>query len=64
MTTKATVATLSQHAGESVALHGWIYKLRGKGKIAFLHIRDGSGIVSGEPAHPPPLRPTVSNVKF
>lgn len=45
MTTKATVATLSQHAGESVALHGWIYKLRGKGKIAFLHIRDGSGIV-------------------
>ena len=45
MTTKATVATLSQHVGESVALHGWVYKLRGKGKIAFLHLRDGSGIV-------------------
>ena len=42
---RATVRTLGDHAGSRVELRGWVYKFRGKGKIAFLHLRDGSGVV-------------------
>jgi asparaginyl-tRNA synthetase len=41
----ATVRTLGDHDGQRVELRGWLYKLRGKGKIAFLHLRDGTGVV-------------------
>jgi len=40
-----TVRALGEHTGERVELRGWVYKLRGKGKIAFLHLRDGTGVV-------------------
>lgn len=43
--TRTTIRHLSEHAGQEVELRGWLYKFRGKGKIAFLHLRDGSGIV-------------------
>ncbi|MCA8920656.1 MAG: asparagine--tRNA ligase [Planctomycetes bacterium] len=43
--TSATVRELKQHDGQRVELQGWVYKLRAKGKLAFLHLRDGSGIV-------------------
>ena len=33
--------------GKSVTLHGWIYNKRSSGKIAFLEIRDGSGMLQG-----------------
>ena len=45
MSAVATVRTLSAHVGEQVELRGWLYKQRGKGKIAFLHLRDGTGVV-------------------
>ena len=35
---------LSQHVGETVTLQGWLYAHTGKGKLAFLQVRDGSGI--------------------
>ena len=41
----ATVRTLDTHAGKRVELRGWVYKTRAKGKLCFLHVRDGSGIV-------------------
>ena len=41
----ATVRSLSQHVGQRVELRGWLYKMRGKGKITFLHLRDGTGVV-------------------
>jgi asparaginyl-tRNA synthetase len=41
----ATVRTLGDHVDQRVELRGWLYKFRGKGKIAFLHLRDGTGIV-------------------
>ena len=40
----ATIASLSQHEGRTVTLRGWLYNKRVKGKIAFLMIRDGSGV--------------------
>ncbi len=44
--TVATVSIkdLSNHIGQSVTLHGWLYNKTGKGKLAFLQVRDGTGI--------------------
>ncbi|MDX1384418.1 MAG: amino acid--tRNA ligase-related protein, partial [Thermoanaerobaculia bacterium] len=39
------VAQLGTYAGEVVTLRGWIDKKRSSGKIAFLQVRDGSGVV-------------------
>ena len=36
---------LSAHVGEEVTLEGWVYHLRSSGKLAFLELRDGLGIV-------------------
>ncbi|MCO5166716.1 MAG: asparagine--tRNA ligase [Planctomycetes bacterium] len=45
MTTFTTIDRLAEHAGQRVELRGWLYKQRGKGKITFLHLRDGTGVV-------------------
>lgn len=45
VTEVTTVRRLGDHVGARVELRGWLYKIRGKGKIAFLHLRDGTGIV-------------------
>ncbi len=39
------ISELSKHIGESVTLRGWVYSKRSSGKIKFLNVRDGSGIV-------------------
>jgi asparaginyl-tRNA synthetase len=41
------VEDLSQHIGEEVTLHGWLYNKRSSGKIRFLVLRDGTGLVQG-----------------
>ena len=41
----AYIEDLKKHVGQEVTLRGWLYNKRVKGKIAFLLIRDGSGIV-------------------
>jgi asparaginyl-tRNA synthetase len=38
---------LQQHVGESVTLRGWLYNKRSSGKIRFLVMRDGTGLVQG-----------------
>ena len=38
---------LKGHVGEEVTLKGWLYNTRSSGKLVFLQIRDGSGIVQG-----------------
>src|SRR3990167_1970912 len=40
-----TVRHLGDAVGESVTLHGWLAQKRSSGKIAFLQVRDGSGVV-------------------
>ena len=42
-----TVNKLSHHVGEIVSIRGWLYNRRSKGKLHFLLIRDGTGIVQG-----------------
>ncbi len=38
---------LNKHAGEEVQLRGWLYHKRSSGKIRFLLLRDGTGVVQG-----------------
>ena len=42
---RVRVADIRHYAGQSVELAGWLYNLRRSGKIAFPHIRDGTGII-------------------
>src|SRR6266566_3303176 len=41
----AYVEDLKKHVGEEVTLKGWLYNMSSKGKLCFLQVRDGSGIV-------------------
>jgi asparaginyl-tRNA synthetase len=41
------IRELSEHTGETVEIRGWLHGKRSGGKIAFLQIRDGSGVVQG-----------------
>ncbi len=43
----AEIRELSQHVGESVTLTGWVESTRGHGKVAFVIVRDGTGVVQG-----------------
>jgi asparaginyl-tRNA synthetase len=38
---------LEKHVGEEVQLRGWLYNKRSSGKIRFLLLRDGTGILQG-----------------
>lgn len=40
-----SIATISGFEDQEVSINGWLYNSRGSGKIAFLQLRDGSGIV-------------------
>ncbi len=42
---KIYVEDLGKYANQVVSLYGWLYNKRGKGKLAFLLLRDGTGIV-------------------
>lgn len=41
--TYKTIENLGQFENEVVTLRGWVYNIRGKGKLQFLILRDGSG---------------------
>ncbi|HSQ76189.1 MAG TPA: asparagine--tRNA ligase [Bacteroidota bacterium] len=41
------IEDLPGHAGQSVTLHGWLYNKRSSGKIRFVVMRDGTGLVQG-----------------
>jgi asparaginyl-tRNA synthetase len=41
----AYVEDLKSHVGQEVTLKGWLYNMASKGKLHFLQVRDGSGIV-------------------
>ena len=41
------IAELPSHVGEPVAVSGWVTTTRSSGKIAFVVLRDGTGVVQG-----------------
>jgi asparaginyl-tRNA synthetase len=43
--TDATIARLKDFVGQEVRLSGWLYNKRSGGKIKFLMVRDGTGVV-------------------
>ena len=40
-----TISELKKFDGKKVTLNGWVYNIRSIGKIWFLILRDGSGLV-------------------
>jgi asparaginyl-tRNA synthetase len=40
-----SVARLGEVIGQEVTLNGWVYDATGKGKLLFIKLRDGSGVV-------------------
>ncbi|HET6273850.1 MAG TPA: asparagine--tRNA ligase [Bacteroidota bacterium] len=45
--TRIYIEDLSKHIGEEITLRGWLYNKRSSGKIRFLVMRDGTGLVQG-----------------
>jgi asparaginyl-tRNA synthetase len=39
------IEDIARHVGEEVTLQGWLYDKTGKGKLQFLQVRDGTGVV-------------------
>ncbi|NMA71580.1 MAG: asparagine--tRNA ligase, partial [Firmicutes bacterium] len=42
---RSWVERLGEHVGQEVELRGWLYNKRSSGKLLFLQVRDGTGIV-------------------
>ncbi len=40
-----SIEQLTEHVGQTVELRGWVYDKTAKGKLVFIKLRDGSGIV-------------------
>jgi asparaginyl-tRNA synthetase len=45
MATEITIDQISEYEGQEITLKGWLYLKTGKGKLQFLRLRDGTGIV-------------------
>lgn len=45
MTNHVLIENIAQFEGRNVTLQGWIYQKTGKGKLQFIRLRDGSGII-------------------
>src|SRR5205085_9114850 len=45
--TQTYISDISKHLGEEVTIQGWLYNKRSSGKLGFLEVRDGSGIIQG-----------------
>jgi asparaginyl-tRNA synthetase len=41
------ISDIAKHLGEDITIKGWLYNKRSSGKLGFLEIRDGSGLIQG-----------------
>ena len=41
------ISEVSQHEGAEVLVEGWLYNKRSSGKLHFLQLRDGTGVIQG-----------------
>jgi asparaginyl-tRNA synthetase len=39
------IEEIAQHVGQEVTIRGWLYARTGKGRLQFLRVRDGTGII-------------------
>lgn len=42
---KIYLADIAKHEGQEVLIEGWVYNIRSSGKIKFLIVRDGTGLI-------------------
>lgn len=56
-----TVQEIPRHVGETVSLRGWVYDRTDKGKLQFIQLRDGSGIVQAV-TYAPELPPETAEL--
>src|SRR3712207_2246743 len=54
---------ITDHEGEKVTINGWLYNKRSIGKIDFLLIRDGTGIIQTIASKPELPDETVQRLK-
>lgn len=47
MKNQFTIETAQKFEGQTVTLRGWVYNKRSSGKVKFLILRDGTGIIQG-----------------
>jgi asparaginyl-tRNA synthetase len=45
--TQTYISDIANHLGAEIAIKGWLYNKRSSGKLGFLEIRDGSGLIQG-----------------
>jgi asparaginyl-tRNA synthetase len=45
MATEITIDEIAKYVGQEITLKGWLYLKTGKGKLQFMRLRDGTGIV-------------------
>jgi asparaginyl-tRNA synthetase len=45
LTKPVRIENIANHVGEEVTVYGWLYAKTGKGKLQFLQVRDGTGII-------------------
>ncbi len=45
MTEVIRISDIATHDGQTVTVRGWVYNRTGKGKLQFVQLRDGSGVV-------------------
>ena len=45
MSNIVSIQNIAQHVGEEVTIQGWLYARTDKGKLQFLQVRDGTGIM-------------------
>ena len=45
MADRVAIERIAEHVGQEVTIKGWLYAKTGKGKLQFLQVRDGTGIL-------------------
>lgn len=45
--TQTYISDIANHLGAEITIKGWLYNKRSSGKLGFLEIRDGSGLIQG-----------------
>jgi asparaginyl-tRNA synthetase len=45
MAEQVTIENIADHVGKEVTIQGWLYAKTGKGKLQFLQVRDGTGVI-------------------
>ncbi len=47
MAERVFIQDISAHVGQEVTIKGWLYAKTGKGRLQFLRLRDGTGMIQG-----------------